>query len=96
VIKHIVFFNLKAENKAENAKIIKQRLEALNGKIPGLVKLEVGINCNPVDGQWDLALVSEFKNMEDLAFYAKHPEHVKVAEFIGTVKTGRACVDYEF
>jgi Stress responsive A/B Barrel Domain len=100
MIKHVVFFSLKPEaegkGKAENARIIKSRLEALNGKIPVIVKLEVGINSNPAESGWDLALVSEFKNTADLDAYQKHPEHVKVGEFIGKVKSGRACVDYDF
>ncbi|MGL5244279.1 MAG: Dabb family protein [Sarcina sp.] len=33
--------------------------------------------------------------MEDLNSYQKHPEHVKVGEFISKVRDGRVVVDYE-
>src|SRR5659263_772811 len=48
MIKHIVFWKLKDEalgnDKATNALLIKEKLEALNGQIEGLLKLEVGID----------------------------------------------------
>jgi hypothetical protein len=38
---------------------------------------------------------SEFDDMEALFRYQKHPEHVKVGEFIIEVRKDRAFVDYE-
>ena len=34
------------------------------------------------------------KAKEDLELYQKHPEHLKVAEFIGKARERRAVVDY--
>ncbi len=40
-------------------------------------------------------LVSTFKSLEELDIYAKHPEHLKVGEFVGKVRKDRVAVDYE-
>ena len=99
MLKHIVLFKLKdhaeGATREENAKKIKSRLEALRATIPQLRSLEVGINTVPSDGAYDVALIAEFSDEKDLAIYAKHPEHVRVAEFVGKVREGRAVVDYK-
>ncbi len=98
MLKHIVLFKLKPSaegaSKEENAKKAKALLEALTGKIPQIRRMEVGLNAVPSDTAYDLAICSEFADEKDLETYAKHPEHVKVAEFIGKVRESRALVDY--
>lgn len=98
MLKHIVLFKLKENaegaSKEENAKKIKRDLEALTGKIPQIRRMEVGINCIPGEAAYDVAIYSEFANEQELSFYAKHPEHVKVAEFVGKVRESRVVVDY--
>lgn len=44
---------------------------------------------------YDAVLVSEFENTQKLEEYKKHPEHVKVSEFVSKVRVGRAVVDYQ-
>jgi len=99
MIKHIVLFKLKdvAEDatKDQNAKRVKSELEALSAKIPQIRRLEVGINFIPSDTAYDIAIYSEFANERDLETYLKHPEHVKVAEFVGKVRESRVVVDYK-
>ena len=98
MLKHIVLFKLKesaeAASKEQNAKIVKHDLEALKGKIPQIRHLEVGINCIPGETAYDIAIYSEFADEKELSIYMKHPEHVKVAEFIGKVRESRVVVDY--
>ena len=94
MIKHIVLWKIKEENKEENAKEIKKRLEALVPKIDDIKKLEVGVNEN--GGEYDAALVSEFESYDDLKAYDGHPEHLKVRQFIRSIAVTRAAVDYEF
>lgn len=100
MIKHIVFFGLAEEaegkSKAENALFIKKELENLIHLIPELKKIEVGINHPEASADnFDLSLYTEFENMNDLHTYVVHPEHKRVAAYVGKVKTSRACVDYE-
>jgi len=98
MLKHIVLFKLKEKaegaTKEENAKKIKRGLEALKGTIPQIRHIEVGINRIPGDAAYDVAIYSEFADEKDLTIYMKHPEHVKVAEFVGKVREGRVVVDY--
>jgi hypothetical protein len=100
MIKHIVFFgladNAEGKTKAENALIIKSELENLKHLIPEIKKIEVGINYpNAPKTNYDIALYSEFDTFEDVDIYQEHPEHKKVAAYIGKVRISRAAVDYE-
>jgi len=101
MIKHIVFFgladNAEGKTKAENALYIKQELENLKNLIPEIKMIEVGINHkDALVTNWDIALNSEFETLETLEAYQMHPEHKRIATYIGKVRTTRACVDYEF
>ncbi|MFH0992345.1 MAG: Dabb family protein [bacterium] len=97
--KHIVFWKFKdtadGHTKEENLQEAKRLLEGMQGKIPGLLKTEVGINVNSTPQALDLALYSEFDSMNTLQIYQDHPEHVKVKEFLQKVRTDRWVVDYE-
>jgi hypothetical protein len=99
VIKHIVMWTLADEalgaTKAQNMARIKTDLEALRGCVPGLRHLEVGINFEPSDAAYDMALYSEFDDTDALAAYQAHPDHQAAAAFIGQVRTGRVVADYE-
>ncbi len=94
MIKHIVMWRLKDREK--NAPALKEMLEALAGKIPEIRKIEAGINSKPSDASADVVLYSEFDDVNSLAAYQKHPDHVKVAGFLKDVATDRRVVDYEF
>ncbi len=99
MIKHIVCFKLKESaegaSKTENARRIKRELEELVNKLPGVLRLEVGINTVADPMAYDLALYSEFASREALDKYQSHPAHQKVAQFIGKVREQRVVVDYE-
>ena len=99
MIKHVVMWKIRDEldgkPKSELCRDIKQQLEALPGKIPVIRSLEVGINAIPSDASDDLILISEFDSAEDLAAYEIHPEHVRVAGFIGKARLTRNAVDYQ-
>lgn len=99
MVKHVILWTLKegysAEEK-ENIKAgIKEGLESLAGKIPGLMEIHVNTNGLP-SSTADLMLDSTFADEESLKNYATHPEHVAVAD--GKVRpytATRACLDYE-
>jgi hypothetical protein len=98
MIKHIVLWKLKdfAEDadKAENIEKMKTMLETLPGKVPVIRSFEVGVNTIPSGASWDVVLIAGFDSPEDLETYQTHPEHLKVGEFIGKVRTDRALVDF--
>jgi hypothetical protein len=98
VIKHIVLWKLKdfaeGADKHQNARKIETMLLGLKERIPQLKEIEVGINVLPSDASYDVALYSSFNNEHDLEIYQKHPEHLKVAEFVSAVRENRVVVDY--
>ncbi len=93
MVTHIVFWKLKEENKEENAAVIKEKLEALVGVVPGLLKAEVGRNL--LDSDYDLCLVSQFSDRAALEAYRNNPDHIKAATFVRASVCGRTSVDYE-
>lgn len=99
MIKHIVMWKLKDShgglNKTEIAEKLKLQLEALKSKIPQIKEIEAGINFNPSPASYDVVLYSSFESREDLEIYQKHPDHMKVAEFVSEIRTERCVVDYE-
>ncbi|MFA5308971.1 MAG: Dabb family protein [Dehalococcoidales bacterium] len=99
MIKHIVMWTLQdfAENatRQENALKIKRLLEGLKGKAGNVRSLEVGVNINGSAAAYDIVLCAEFDSIQDLNAYQKHPEHLRVGEFIGKVRLDRKVVDYE-
>lgn len=99
MVKHIVLFKLKDEV-AEADKLVvmnkfKAAIEALPAKISVIRKIEVGLNMNPGES-WHIALNSVFDTLDDLKFYATHPDHVAAGKILAETKESRACVDYEF
>ena len=99
MIKHIVMWRLKenygSKSTVENALIIKEKLEALNGKIDGLIKLEVGLDFSRTLYSCDLVLYSEFVTKEHLEKYQDHPEHKAIMPIIMEMRDERRVVDYE-
>jgi hypothetical protein len=99
MFKHIVMWRLKDQaegaGKEENALKIKNMLEGLKSRIDEIQHVEVGIDVSRSEASYDVVLYSEFRNRLDCEAYARHPEHVKAAEFIGKVRTDRVVVDYE-
>jgi hypothetical protein len=99
VVKHIVFWRLKkkalGKTREENAKLIKDKLEALNGRIPGLLSLEVGFDFSKTKTSVDVAAYCTFANREDLGNYLAHPDHEAVVPFLVKVASELRVADYE-
>jgi hypothetical protein len=99
MVKHIILWTLKDELSAEEKEQvklgIKEGLEGLAGKIPGMIDIKVNIN-GLASSNADLMLDSTFESEEALKGYAVHPEHVAVAD--GKVRPYtkiRSCLDFE-
>lgn len=99
MVKHIILWQLRdelsTEEKAKIKKEIKTGLEALVGKIPGLLAVSVQID-GLASSNADLMLDSSFEDESALKLYATHPEHVAVAD--GKVRPytkTRVCLDFE-
>jgi quinol monooxygenase YgiN len=97
MIKHIVMWRLDetAGDKTGNALKLKHLLEGLNGRIPGLLRLEVGIDFSQEGESSDVVLYSEFESRQALDAYQVHPAHAEVVPFVKSVRAERRVVDYE-
>ena len=75
---------------------IKDGLEGLKGKIPGLIDIKVNTEGRLASSAADLMLDSTFENAEALKGYSKHPEHVAVADSkVRPYTASRSCLDFE-
>ncbi|MCK5349480.1 MAG: Dabb family protein [Desulfobacula sp.] len=97
MIKHIVCWDITdKKNLKEHAQQVKNVLENLNGKIPGLLKIEVGFNYSDSETASDIVLYSEFESKEALASYITHPLHVEAGKnTVRSVTSNRRMIDYE-
>ena len=95
MVKHIVMWKFKEEVSEEEKRSMKQQLEALQGVVPTLGKIEVGLDVSQKQAAMDMVLYSEFQCLEDLTAYAVHPAHQKVVAFVKPLVCERAVVDYE-
>ena len=99
MIKHIVCWKLydnpQGKDKSAIASAIKEQLYKLKDEIPVIQFIEVGINAPEADSDnYDVVLITEFKNFKDLETYQKHPAHVRFKEFIEPLRSEKAAVDY--
>ncbi len=92
MIKHIVMWKLRDKSEALE---IKQRLEALNGKIPGLLHLEAGVDFLESEQSADLVLISELESRQALDDYQTHTEHQAVVPLLKAAAVSRTVADYE-
>jgi len=99
MVKHVILWQLKDElsdlKRQEVKAGIKAGLEALHGKIPGLV--EIKVETSPLaSSSADVMLDSVFESEEALKGYAVHPEHVAVADSkVRPYTKTRVCMDFE-
>ncbi len=99
MIKHIVVWKLSGTEgdpcRQANAIKIRKILEELNGRISGMVRLEVGFDFSKTPSSGDIVLYSEFVSREALAGYQTHPDHLAAATFVKAVTCDRRLIDYE-
>ena len=97
MISHIVFIRLKDYAPREKENILtalKTMLDKLSWKIDVIVSLETGINFNERPSAYDLALVVKLRTEEDIEIYRSHPEHIKVLDYMKTLRLETGVVDF--
>jgi hypothetical protein len=94
LITHIVFFKLKDPSSANLDKAAGV-LRALKGKVPTLRSIEVGVDVVRSERSYDVALVSTFDDLAGLEAYRAHQLHVEAANYLRSVSSAIAAVDYQ-
>ena len=100
MVKHIILWTLNPElteeQKQQVKASIKEGLEGLVGKVPGLLDVKVNISGRLASSNADVMLDSTLESEEALKGYAVHPEHVAVAnDKVRPYTIQRACLDFE-
>jgi hypothetical protein len=99
MVRHVIVWTLKDEySDGEKEQIkagIKEGLEGLQGKIPGLVEIKVNTD-KLASSSGDAMLDSLFENEEALKNYSSNPLHVEVANTkVRPYVKIRSSFDYE-
>lgn len=99
MVKHIILWQLKQDlggkSKKEVLNGIKNSLEGLYGKIPGL--LNISVEISPLSSSnADVMLDCELTDENALKEYQAAPEHIKAADtYVRPYTETRVCMDFE-
>ena len=94
MITHVVMWRVKDPSQ-ENLLQIKETLLSMQGKIPEMLSIKVGININSSEAAFDLVLINTFADRQALQIYQDHQEHVNVKSYLKNKTSDRAVVDFE-
>jgi hypothetical protein len=96
---HVVMWRLKDEalgaDRAENARKLRDRLLALEGRIPDLVSVEAGVDVRRRANSADVVLVCRFADAQALEDYHDHPAHRALLPFIDAIREDSLVVDFD-
>jgi len=92
MIRHLVMFWLQDKARVDEAIGV---LEAMRGRIPGLLKIEAGKDLLHSDRSCDLCLHTVFETKEALDAYRTHPVHVPVQQYMHGVMERSVSADFE-
>lgn len=88
---HVVFFRFPSLDHAREAAA---RLRSLEGVVPTLKSIEVGVDELRSERSWDVCLITRFDSEEAMEAYQVHPAHQDVVAYIKAHATGAAAVDW--
>lgn len=95
MIRHVCMFKLKEENKEATIEEIFERAEILR-EIPEVKRFEIVRNvAGTPDTNYEVSLIFDFNNTEDLKAYQVDERHVEFGNFIKAIREARACIDFE-
>ena len=94
MIRHIVLWRLKAADE-DSVTRIRSALQEQLGRIPGLLRVEVGRSFNTGRRAVDLALTCDFESREALAAYHRHPAHLETRAVVDPLVEEHWIADYE-
>jgi hypothetical protein len=92
MIRHIVLWRLRSPEDFEK---VRETLERQLGRIPGLVRVEVGRSFNSGRRAVDFALTCDFKDRAALEAYHRHPAHMETRAVVDPLITEHWIADYQ-
>lgn len=95
MIRHVVLWRLKPVARDRFAEI-RAALQAQQGRIPGLVSVEVGRSFASSRSAVDFALICDFESRSALESYHRHPAHRETRAIVDPLIAEHWIADYEF
>ena len=93
MIRHVIMWKFRA-GEEENMHKFLDGLKALDGVIPEIRRMEVGVNILEKNN-YDACLIADFDDFEALDRYKKDPRHVAVSTLCKSIREARVAVDFE-
>ena len=93
MIRHVIMWKFR-EGEGENMHRFLNGLKALDGVIPEIRRMEVGVNVLEKNN-YDACLIADFDDLEALERYKKDPRHVAVSTLCKSIREVRGAVDFE-
>lgn len=99
MIRHVIMWKFTDEyegmSKDEIMYSIEKKFAHLKAVIPEIKSMSVERDVLRSERSFDMIYITEFESLDALETYRVHPEHVKVAKFIGAVRVAQAVTDSE-
>ena len=93
MIRHVIMWKFR-EGEEENMHRFLNGLKSLDGVIPEIRRMEVGVNVLEKNN-YDACLIADFDDLESLERYKKDPRHVAVSTLCKSIREARGAVDFE-
>jgi hypothetical protein len=94
MIRHVVLWRLKSQD-PDRFDLIREALQAQLGRIPGLLRVEVGRNFAASRRAVNFALICDFESRGALGAYHRHPAHMETRAIVDPLVDEHWIVDYE-
>jgi len=92
MVRHLVLWRLKSADQFEP---VRAAIEAQLGRIPGLLRIEIGRSFNSGRHGVDFALTCDFESREALSGYHYHPAHLETRALVDPLVAEHWIADYE-
>ncbi len=93
MIRHVIMWKFRA-GEEENMHRFLEGLKALDGVIPEIRRMEVGVNVLEKNN-YDACLIADFDDLDALERYKNDPRHVAVSALCKSIREARGAVDFE-
>ena len=96
MLKHVVFLKFKEGITEAEISGLEKGLSALPAKIPEIKGFQFGRDVVRSERSYDLALISDFEDLEAMKRYQVHPDHVPVVAMVRSISASILAVDFEY
>ena len=97
MLRHVVMFRLLEEVPRGTLQSLREGLSLLAKSIPEIINYSFGEDLGLASGNFDFAIVAEFKDPDAFQRYLDHPDHLAfVADRLKPVLAERAATQFSF